>query len=186
MFIDHLLCVRLHTCYHIQSLQKLKFYPHSTGQGSCDLEQLRSLPKVSYPQMEELGLKHICVPKAHVLSLMSPVPQPSSGLQQDLGPMLLRSKQLGKRLGFPCSGGCVPFLSLCPSYLSFMHNQLRATNRRLCDLCLYGQHRVLPLGHVRVDHSASERTCELLSLAHPEPCVLIRAGLWLLPRVTKL
>lgn len=46
--------------------------------------------------------------------------------------------------------------------------------------------RSYPLRHVRVDYSASERTCELVSLVHPEPRVSIRAGLRLLPRVTKL
>lgn len=77
----------------------------------------------------------------------------------------------------------VPFLSLCPSYVNFVHNQPRAINSRLPRLCVYSQ-QCLSYSFTRamVSHCASEHTRGLVSLAHPEfLCLGQRWGLWLLP-----
>lgn len=102
------------------------------------------------PKWRSWGWSTFLSPKLMSFPSWTPSPNPP-GLQQDLGSggqnlrgTTLVTEQLGKWFMFPHSAGWVPFLSLCPSYINFMHHQLRATDRRLSDLCLCGRHRVVP------------------------------------------
>lgn len=95
--------------------------------------------------------------------------------------MLLWSKQLGRGSGFLLQ---VAMSLFSPSVL--LTEVLDTTSSGQPVNSVTSVFRVNTgsylFGHARVDHSASECTCKWVSLAHLES---IRAGLWLLPRVTK-
>lgn len=93
---------------------------------AAEIQRLKSLPKVSHPQNGGVGAgAHFCLQSSWLFPGFA---AGLGGLGQDNSCQEYSGHQAAwEGLRFPLSGGRVPFLALCPSYVNFMHDQHRAT-----------------------------------------------------------